>query len=324
MAYTRLNLGVARTREHAYWILRRANAGLFTGFVAWFFIPALSRSLSQAVAPWVHFLMTGLLGGAFLGTVDGMVEESTPKTIRGAILGGAGGALGGVIFGNINQDLSAPQIIAGLFGFWGLAGALIGLVSAWWERKPRKNIIGALAGFIGGGIGGALCYALYFTLVQEFHPEHWLLRRLFESISGAVTGVSLWFAIGIAERFVIFRRRTIEDKTYKHCDYCNENNPLKAWYCGKCGSVLQQAALATNLNLSAFVTLDRLRAMFRFLSRLSATTGVIGGLVVFLVFLNADILLAFVILIVVEILSYCLLIFFAALSESLQIFIKKT
>ena len=33
-----------------------------------------------------------LLGGAFLGTVDGMVEESGPKTFRGGWLGALGAA----------------------------------------------------------------------------------------------------------------------------------------------------------------------------------------------------------------------------------------
>src|SRR5438477_13012976 len=77
MSFSPRNLFFSRSREHFYWILRRANAGFVSGTVAWFFVPALSRVLAQDTSSIVYFLAMGILGGTFLGSVDGMVEEST-------------------------------------------------------------------------------------------------------------------------------------------------------------------------------------------------------------------------------------------------------
>ncbi len=321
MAFSKQNLFLARLRDHLYWILRRSNGGFMAGVVAWFFIPALSRALASHGSPLLHFFTTGLLGGAFLGTVDGMLEESTPKTIRGAMMGGLGGALGGLLFVWLGFNVSDSPFW-GLFMFWAIAGAGIGVVSAMWEKKKTKILAGVLLGALGGGVGGALGYSMYGLLMQEYDPGGWFLRRLYEGFSGGIIGVTLWFAIGVAERFVIFKRRPIEDPNKKHCDHCATNNPISSWYCRACGSVLQEAAAAQNLHLSPYTTLDRLQEMFRYLSRLSITTGFIAGLIVFLVFLSINPIFAFIAAILVALVSYSLLILFSSAAESIRIFIK--
>src|SRR5260221_10735042 len=105
MGFSSQNLFLFKLRDHFYWILRRAEAGFFSGGVAWFFIPALSRVLAHDTASVIYFLAMGILGGTFLGSVDGMVEESTTKTARGAVLGGVGGVVGGLIFNWLNTRL---------------------------------------------------------------------------------------------------------------------------------------------------------------------------------------------------------------------------
>lgn len=324
MRFSALQFQLTRVREHFYWVFRRANGGFIAGVVAWFFIPALSRVISQQATVVLHFCIQGFLGGAFLGTVEGMLEESASKTFRGALLGGIGGAIGGATFGWFSPQLTPEQTAWGLFGLWACAGTFIGLVGALWERRLKKILAGAISGLIGGGVGGALGYAVYAYLIQEFNPEGWLLRRLCEGFSGGIIGVTLWFVIGWAERLVVFKRRSVGNHNYKTCDHCDAQNPLNTWYCGKCGSVLQEAAAPASLNLTPFTTLDRLRDFFKFMSRLSATTGVIAGLVVFVVFFPINKMLAFVAAVLVGVISYAMLLIFASISESLQIWIKKS
>lgn len=322
MSFSKLSLSITRFRDHLYWIFRRANAGFLAGMVAWFFIPALSRVISAEATATLHFCIQGLLGGAFLGTVDGMVEESSPKMLRGALMGAVGGAIGGYIFGMYSESLTPEQIDWGIFGFWALTGACIGTVSAMWERQAKKLFVGSLMGLIGGGLGGALGYGVYAYLIEEFKPEGWVVRRLTEAFHGGIIGLTLWFFIGIAERFVIFKRRRIEGRAHKTCDHCSAKNPLNTWYCGQCGSVLQESAPPASLNLSAYQTLERKRDLFKFLSQLSIVTGFIAGVVVFVVFLPVHKLLAFVATVMVAVSSYSLQIFFASVSETIQIMIK--
>ncbi len=323
MSFSSLNIAFSHVKGHLAWIFRRANAGFLSGMVAWFFIPALSRVISKEATTALHFGIQGLLGGAFFGTVDGMVEESSPKTFRGGLLGAVGGAIGGIVFGYYSPRMTPEQTGWGLFAFWATAGLAIGMVSALWERSFKKISAGALSGLVGGGVGGALGYAVYAYLIQEFNPEGWLIRRLCEGFSGGIIGVTMWFSIAVAERFVIFKRRIIEGKSHKHCDHCEAQNPLNTWYCGKCGSVLQQSAPPAALNLSPFQTLDRLRGFFRFMTRLAATTSVIAGLVVFVVFLPVNKMLAFVALVLVVMACFSLLLTFSAIAEGIQIYIKK-
>lgn len=317
------NLFFIKLRDHIFWILRRSNAGFMSGLVAWIFIPALSRVLAQDTTSIIYFVVMGMLGGTFLGCVDGMVEESTPKTIRGALLGAIGGMIGGLAFNYLSPILGSDRMHYGFFIFWSIPGAFIGLTSALWERKSLKIFAGAFSGFIGGGIGGALGNLMYFTLIKQIEPTHWASIRLIEGFSGALIGVTLWFLIGAAERFIIFKRRFVEGLESKVCDHCDTKNPLNMWYCGHCGSVLQQAAPPAKLNLPPFTTLGRLTDMFHFLSRLSAATGIIAGLFAFVLLLPVNFFLALVATVLVAVASYCLLLLFSAFAESLEIFVSK-
>jgi hypothetical protein len=323
MNFTSASLFLSRFRDHLFWIFRRSNAGFLSGVVAWSFIPALSRVLSSESSATFYFALEGLLGGAFLGTVDGMVEESTPKTLWGAVIGGICGAIAGAVFGHFSDGLTASQTAWGLFAFWAFAGAGIGIVSALWERQPKKLLFGAIAGLTGGGIGGGLRYAVYAYLIETFNPQAWFLRRFAEGFSGGIIGVTLWFAIGLAERFVIFQRRRLEaGKNHKSCHHCKAHNPLNHWYCATCGSVLQESAPPASLHLSPFKTLDGLAHFLKFLSRLSGTAGVIAGIVIFIVFLPVNPMLACVAAVLVAIASYAFQGLFSGLSESLRIYIR--
>lgn len=323
MSFHSHSLFFVRCREHLYWIFRRAGGGFFSGMVAWFFIPALSRVIAHQASPMVHFAITGLLGGAFLGTIDGMIEESSTKTFRGGLMGGVGGALGGVAFSLVSDSLGPERLLWGFALFWAIAGAMIGLVSAIWERSGKKIFFGLASGAVGGGIGGFIGYGVYANIVQQVNPQGWFLVRLSEGFSGGLIGVMLWFFIGAAERFVIFRRRRIEGKASKKCDYCGTQSPLNSWYCPDCGSVLQESAPPASLNLTPYATLDRIREMFRFLSRLAGTTGVIASGVVFVVLVPDNVTLAFVSMVMVSLLSYLCLVIFSSVAETIQIVIKK-
>src|SRR5438128_1390498 len=122
MAFNSFSFAIAKGRGHLYWILRRACAGSTSGFIAWFFIPIVARLLSRTGSGYSIYGLTGLMGGAFLGSVDGMVEESTPKTIRGAVIGGAGGFMGGVIFQFLRDRAGQDSVPWLIFLYWAIAG----------------------------------------------------------------------------------------------------------------------------------------------------------------------------------------------------------
>lgn len=323
MSFKPSSLFFSKARDHFYWILRRANSGFFSGLVAWLFIPALSRVLSKDTSPLLLFFATGVLGGSFLGAVDGMVEDSSTKTYKGILFGGLGGGLSGLLFSWLSKVVTSEMMPVALFTFWGLTGAAIGLVSAIWERSTKKTIAGVVSGLIGGGMGGTWGYMMFGFITQSYGITNWWAVRALEGLSGGIIGISLWFCIGTAERFVIFKRRFVQGQDHKFCEHCKTKNPLQFWYCGHCGYVLQEAAPAASLNLSPYTTLERIKEMFRFLSRLSSTTGLVAGAVVFFVFAPADPFLALLGMVLVSGVSYTLLIVFSALAESLQIFVKK-
>jgi len=142
-----------------------------------------------------------------------------------------------------------------------------------------------------------------------------------KAVVGGIIGLSLWFFIAMAERFVIFRRRLIKDREFKQCDKCESKSSLSSWYCGRCGSVLQESAPVDKLNFPPHRTLNRLHEMFRFLSRLSAVTGFIAGFVSLFIFLPGHPFIILVVLMMVAIFSYGFQVLFSSLSESLKIFI---
>jgi MFS family permease len=327
MAFKPSHLAFARASFHLYWILRRACAGGVAGFIAWLFIPVITRILSAGGSGFFIYALTGFMGGAFLGSVDGMVEESTPKTIRGALLGGLGGLLGGLLFEALRGGADGGNILWLIFLYWAVAGGFIGSVSAWWERRRDKILWGIASGFFGGGAGAYIGSSLHAFLVQQFAPEGWATRRLSEAVLGAIIGLTTWFAIGTAERFVIFKRRPLEKQDQKLCDACKTKNELHSWYCGSCGSVLQEMAPAARLNLSPHRTLQQISEMLRFLSRLAAATGFIAGFVSLFIFipnyLGMDQLVIVIVILLIALVSYAFQMLFSSLSEIVQVVIKK-
>lgn len=328
MAFKTFSLAVAKAKDHLYWILRRASAGSFAGFIAWFFIPVITRIMSQTGSGgYFVYGLTGFVGGAFLGSVDGMVDESTPKTIRGAVIGGIGGLLGGLIFQFFMYRVSPDAVLWLMFLYWAIAGGFIGSVSAWWEKQPKKLLWGILSGFMGGGIGAYIGASLHAFLIQDVTPETWLMRRMSETLLGAIMGLTLWFAIAAAERFVIFKRHFIDKQDFKFCHHCKTRNELNSWYCTACGSVLQESAPSGKLNLSPYRTLQQISEMLRFLSRLSAATGFIAAFACLFVFIpyyvGMEQLMVVIAIVVIALISYSLQLLFSSLSEGLQIIIKK-
>jgi len=324
MSFSKTSLALSKLTDDLYWILRRANGGMLAGLIAWFFVPIVSRILAQSSTPIFINPLTGMMGGAFLGSVDGMIENSTPKTVRGVLLGGLGGAVGGLLFTLLNEHIfPQDKILWALFSYWAVAGAFIGMTSALWEGSFKKNLAGALAGAIGGGAGAFLGASVHANLVQQLSPQSWVLQRFFEALIGGFIGVTLWFFLGVTERYFVFQRRIIQKEDFKECDKCKHRNPLRSWYCGHCGRVLQVQALPTKLNLSPYATLTRVSELFGFLSRLAAATGFIAGFVSLFIFLPGNPMIVIMMLVIIAIVSYALQTLFSSLAESLEIFIKK-
>ena len=90
--------------------------------VGWWVIPAASRAAGASLSQSGHFLLSGALGGFFLGSAEGMMEESTLKTIRGGFAGVLGGIVGSLIaisgdckrWGNFVDGISARDCHLGV------------------------------------------------------------------------------------------------------------------------------------------------------------------------------------------------------------------
>lgn len=258
------------------WILRRSLAGLAAGMAGWFVIPAAGRAAGASLSQAEHLLLTAGLGGIFLGTVEGMMEESVLKTVRGGLAGALGalfGALIGIRILNGRTDSSVGMVVVVLT--WSMAGLCIGTISAWLERRKERLIAGAVAGWLGGALGGWLGYQMYASLSDIARTELWGVKRLIEGSTGAVAGAVLWFVLALAEKWLIFRRREVHNISYKECDVCHHSNVLKAWYCAACGSVLQVSAPPEKLDLPKRQALARFISACQYLGRLSATTSIV-------------------------------------------------
>jgi len=264
-------LFLSHLRGSSTWVLRRSLAGMSAGLVGWFVIPAAARAAGNALPQWGHLVMSGALGGFFLGTVEGMVEESSVKTVRGGLIGALGGLVGGLlgslVLSATNAGMSAVVLA------WGVTGATIGASSVWLERRANRIIMGSVAGLLGGALGGWLGYQMYASLTDMVKPDAWLLKRLIEGTTGAVFGAILWFIVGITEKLWIFKRRIATNISYKECDRCRHTNVLKAWYCAGCGALLQVAAPPEKLQYTKREALARVVGACKFLAQLSAMTG---------------------------------------------------
>jgi hypothetical protein len=262
---------IARLRDTFTWMLRRSLAGFASGMVGWLIIPAASRAAGTSLSQSGHFLLSGALGGFFLGCSEGMLEESTLKSVRGGLAGVLGGLVGSIIASWLvrggNPSAGMPAVIA----TWACAGGGIGLVSAMMERKRERIAAGFLAGVLGGAMGGWLGYQMYASLMDIAKPE-WGTKRLIEGSTGAILGAVYWSILGLAEKFFVFKRRIVPNVSYKECDACHHANVLKAWYCAACGAVLQVSAPPEKLEPARRPSLARFIAASQYLGRLAATT----------------------------------------------------
>ena len=261
----------ARLRDTFTWVIRRSLAGLSAGTVGWWIIPAASRAAGSALGQAGHLILSGALGGFFLGAVEGMMEESSLKTVRGGLAGTFGGILGSLGAVLIIRWNHPSAGLAAVVATWAAAGCGIGAVSASMERKRDRIVIGMLAGLLGGALGGFLGYQMYASLMDIAKPE-WGAKRLIEGSTGAILGAVYWAVLGVMQKFFVFKRRTVHNVSYKECDLCHHTNVLKAWYCAACGAVLQVAAPPEKLELPRRPSLARLVAAFQFLARLAGTT----------------------------------------------------
>ncbi len=242
----------------------------------WWIIPAASRAAGSGLSQTSHLLMTGALGGLFLGTVEGMMEESTLKTLVGGLIGLLGGFLGATLGAWVLRSVtSSSSGMTAVVSTWAVAGLAIGMVSAWLERKPARILAGAAAGLLGGALGGWLGYQMYASLTDIAKPGLWGLKRAIEGSTGAILGAVLWFVLGMAEKVYIFKRRTLKSGEKKVCELCHETSAMNAWYCAQCGTVLQVAASPENLELPKRRSLARLISACQFLGRLSGTASVV-------------------------------------------------
>jgi|GEM_PF-1168772 len=307
---------LSRLRGSSTWILRRSIAGLSTGLVGWFVLPAASRAAGASLPQWGHLILSGTLGGYFLGIVEGMVEESALKTVRGGIHGACGGLVGGLI-GSLVLNFSNNGMGAVVCA-WGVTGATIGASSVWLERRTDRILMGLTAGLIGGALGGWLGYQMYASLVDMAKPETWLLKRGVEGTTGAVLGAVLWFFIGITEKLWIFKRRVATNVSYKECDYCQHTNLLKAWYCAGCGTLLQVSAPPEKLQLTKREALARVIAACKFTAQLCAMTGVLVSCLVAVFLATVNVFLGLFGLLATSLISYLLYTMLYASADALS------
>ena len=273
-AATRTGPRIARLRDTFSWVLRRSLAGFASGMVGWLVVPAASRAAGTSLSQSSHFLLSGCLGGFFLGCSEGMLEESTLKSIRGGLAGVLGGLIGSVAASWMIRDGDPSAGMPAVLATWGMAGGAIGLVSAMMERKRERIAAGLLAGIIGGALGGWLGYQMYASLMDIAKPE-WGTKRIIEGMTGAILGAVYWAILGLAEKLFVFKRRIVQNVSYKECDSCHHANILRAWYCAACGAVLQVSAPPEKLELPKRPALARFIAACQFLGRLVATTCIV-------------------------------------------------
>jgi hypothetical protein len=206
------------------------------------------------------------------------MEESTLKTVRGGLAGVLGGLVGSVIASVLVQRVTSSSVgMWAVVTTWACAGGAIGLVSGMMEHKRERVVAGLLSGLLGGALGGWLGYQMYASLMDIAKPE-WGFKRLIEGSTGAILGAVFWAILGLGEKFFVFRRRIVQNVSYKECDVCHHANVLRAWYCAACGAVLQVSAPPEKLELPKRPALGRFIGACQFLGRLSATTSAVIAL----------------------------------------------
>lgn len=308
---------IARWRDTFTWVLRRSLAGFATGLVGWWVIPAASRAAGAELSQSGHLLLSGGLGGFFLGAVEGMLEESTLKSLRGGFAGLLGGLVGSLVAAWMMRGGNEAAGMRAVITTWAIAGGAIGLVSAMMERKPIRIAAGLAAGLLGGALGGWLGYQMYASLMDIAKPE-WGLKRMIEGSTGAILGAVYWAVLGLAEKFFVFRREIVQNVSYKECDICQHANVLRAWYCAACGAVLQVSAPPEKLEPPRRPALGRFVSACQFLGRLIATTCAVIALLAAVLLGSINVFLGLFGLLATAIVGYIGSILFNALADALS------
>lgn len=312
---------LASWRSTFSWVLRRSLAGFAAGLAGWLVVAGANRAAGEAMSAFWHIVFSGFLGGIFLGSVEGMLEESSLKTWKGALSGAAGGTFGGMVSGFLlsrGWGTESQQGMTAILVTWGIAGAAVGTVSAWLERKRERLIAGAVAGLLGGCLGGWLGYQMFASLMDIVTPQHWHLKRLVEGATGAILGAVLWAVLGWTEKVFIFKRRLIGHTDKKECDSCHKSNAINAWYCGHCGDVLQVAASPDKLQLPRRQALARFIAACQYLGRLTSTTAYVVGVLALIFLGSINIFLGLFGLLASALIGYLVYILFNSLAEGLS------
>jgi len=303
----------ARIRGDVSWVLRRTLSGMVTGFVGWCVLSLSGRFVGGGLGQWGHLFLAGAIGGIFLGSVEGMIEESTLKTVRGGFFGALGGMAGGIA-GGLTMGLSHPGM-TGVVAAWSVTGMVIGASSVWMERRVSRVAIATIAGGLGGGLGGFLGYQMYAGLADVVGANTWRIKLLIESSPGAILGAIFWCILGFAEKQWIFRRRVANNISYKECERCHHANIFKAWYCAACGALLQVAAPPDKLPLPKRQALARVVAALQYLGRLSSTTATVVAVVTAFGLGVVNPFLGLFGLLSIVLLGYLLYTFFTAFAE---------
>lgn len=307
---------IARLRDTLTWVLRRSLAGFSAGLVGWWVIPAASRAAGNDLSQAGHFLLSGGLGGFFIGSAEGMLEESTLKSLRGGFAGLLGGLLGSVVASWIVRGGKDSAGMLAVIATWAAAGGAIGLVSALMERKASRLMAGLAFGLLGGALGGWLGYQMYASLMDIAKPE-WGLKRMIEGSTGAILGAVFWAVLGLGEKLFVFKRQIVQNVSYKECDVCQHANVLRAWYCAACGAVLQVSAPPEKLELPRRPALGRFIAACQFLGRLVATTCVLIALMAAVALGSINVFLGLFGLLAMGIVGYIGNVLFNALADAL-------
>ena len=316
-AAARLGPRIARWRDTVTWVLRRSLAGFAAGLVGWWVIPAVSRAAGSSLSQSAHFLLSGGLGGFFLGSSEGMLEESTLKSIRGGLAGLLGGLAGSLVAAWVIRGGKESAGMVAVVATWAAAGGAIGLVSAMMERKPARVAAGFAAGLLGGALGGWLGYQMYASLMDIAKPE-WGLKRMIEGSTGAILGAVLWAVLGLGEKLFVFRRTIVQNVSYKECDHCQHANVMKAWYCAACGAVLQVSAPPEKLELPRRPALGRFISACQFMGRLAATTFAIVAILAAVFLGTINVFLGLFGLLATALVGYMTHVLFNALADALS------
>jgi len=143
--------------------------GLLAGLVGWAVQEALTptRTTGNVYTSTMMFTATiGVFLGLGLGAMDGILEKSSQKALKGGAIGIVIGIFGGGIAGLMGQYVYILLLSTGskdlqtyMFArtiAWGIVGLIIGIVPGVSIQAWKKIRNGLLGGLIGGALGGAL------------------------------------------------------------------------------------------------------------------------------------------------------------------------